>query len=89
MYVKVTEMTSLQIKLCGACCMTCAVLCVVVTISTTVVHMNRLQSLRECVYTQKTQTCTCYSVVLEPVNNDQSEEGENIISFFFSSTLFR
>lgn len=27
--------------------------------------MNRLQTLRECVYTQKTRTCTCYSVLLE------------------------
>ncbi|RZF42106.1 hypothetical protein LSTR_LSTR006699 [Laodelphax striatellus] len=35
--------------------------CVFITVTTTVIHMNRLQRLRECVYTLKTQTCTCYS----------------------------
>ncbi|XP_066154293.1 uncharacterized protein [Euwallacea fornicatus] len=55
----------LQIKVCGLCCLVCALTCVLVTITTTVIHMNRLQTLRECVYTQKTRTCTCYSVLLE------------------------
>lgn len=54
-----------QIKVCGLCCLVCALTCVLVTITTTVIHMNRLQTLRECVYTQKTRTCTCYSVLLE------------------------
>lgn len=27
--------------------------------------MSRLQALRECEYTQKTRTCTCYSVMIE------------------------
>ncbi|KAJ9575688.1 hypothetical protein L9F63_007447, partial [Diploptera punctata] len=49
------------IKLCGGCCLACAVLCVIVTITTTVIHMNRLQMLRECVYTRMTQTCTAAS----------------------------
>ena len=39
-----------QIKVCGICCLCSAVLCVVVTVTTTVIHMNRLQTLRECVY---------------------------------------
>lgn len=38
--------------------------------------MNRLQTLRECVYTQKTRTCTCYSVLLEAHAN--AEEGKSI-----------
>ncbi|KAJ8980143.1 hypothetical protein NQ317_014637 [Molorchus minor] len=56
---------SYLIKVCGLCCLVCALTCVLVTITTTVIHMNRLQTLRECVYTQKTRTCTCYSVLLE------------------------
>ena len=43
--------------------MGCAVLCVIVTITTTVVHMSRLQSIKECSYTQATRTCTCYPLV--------------------------
>jgi hypothetical protein len=31
------------IKLCGICCLASAVLCVVVTVTTTVIHMNRLK----------------------------------------------
>ncbi|CAG9860764.1 unnamed protein product [Phyllotreta striolata] len=56
---------SYLIKVCGLCCLVCALTCVLVTITTTVIHMNRLQTLRECVYTAKTRTCTCYSVILE------------------------
>ncbi|KAG5868087.1 hypothetical protein JTB14_008545 [Gonioctena quinquepunctata] len=59
---------SYLIKVCGVCCLVCALTCVLVTITTTVIHMNRLQTLRECVYTQKTRTCTCYSVLLEAHN---------------------
>ncbi|XP_049954664.1 uncharacterized protein LOC126470705 [Schistocerca serialis cubense] len=62
------------IKLCGICCFVGGVLCIVVTISTTVIHMSRLQTLRECMYTQKTQTCTCYSALLQ--SSDKTEEGE-------------
>lgn len=64
---------SFQIKVCGICCLVCALTCVLVTITTTVIHMNRLQTLRECVYTQKTRTCTCYSVLLEA--HASTEEG--------------
>lgn len=49
------------IKLAGGCCLVCAVLCVVITVTTTVIHMNRLQTLRECVYTQKSKICTCFA----------------------------
>lgn len=38
--------------------------------------MNRLQTLRECVYTQKTRTCTCYSVLTEAHTN--ADDGNNI-----------
>lgn len=65
----------LQIKVSGLCCLVCALTCVLVTITTTVIHMNRLQTLRECVYTQKTRTCTCYSVLLE--SHSATEEGNN------------
>lgn len=37
-----------------------------VTVTTTVLHLSRLQTLRQCEYTQKTRTCTCYTVVLDP-----------------------
>lgn len=69
------------IKVCGLCCLICALTCVLVTITTTVIHMNRLQSLRECVYTKKTRTCTCYSVLLEAQSN--ADEG---MRFVFDST---
>jgi hypothetical protein len=66
----------LQIKVCGICCLLSAVLCVIVTVTTTVIHMNRLQTLRECVYTQKNHACTCYSgLAQDPSVN--SEEGES------------
>lgn len=66
-----------QIKVSGICCLVCALTCVLVTITTTVIHMNRLQTLRECVYTQKTRTCTCYSVLLEA--HAETDEG----NYFF------
>ena len=55
-----------QIKLCGICCLASAVLCVVVTVTTTVIHMNRLQTLRECVYQGSIQTCTCFAGFFDP-----------------------
>lgn len=39
----------------------CAVVCVVITVTTTVVHMNRLQTLRECVYNARGRSCTCFT----------------------------
>ncbi|XP_018016913.1 uncharacterized protein LOC108673573 [Hyalella azteca] len=49
----------LLIKLCGCLCLVCAVLCVVVTVTTTVLHMNRLQTLHECEYLPDAASCTC------------------------------
>ncbi|KAJ8925505.1 hypothetical protein NQ315_009344 [Exocentrus adspersus] len=72
---------SYLIKVCGLCCLVCALTCVLVTITTTVIHMNRLQTLRECVYTQKTRTCTCYSVLLETHSN--ADDG---MRYVFDST---
>ncbi|XP_073985184.1 uncharacterized protein isoform X1 [Rhodnius prolixus] len=70
------------IKLCGVCCLICAATCVLVTVTTTVIHMSRLQSLRECVYTTKTQTCTCYSMLLESAS-ERTDEGAHYV---FNST---
>ncbi|XP_057656834.1 uncharacterized protein LOC130894209 isoform X1 [Diorhabda carinulata] len=72
---------SFLIKICGVSCLVCALTCVLVTITTTVIHMNRLQTLRECVYTQKTKTCTCYSVLLEA--HAATDEG---MRYVFDST---
>ncbi|XP_060531708.1 uncharacterized protein LOC132705112 isoform X2 [Cylas formicarius] len=72
---------SYLIKACGLCCLVCALTCVLVTITTTVIHINRLQTLRECVYTQKTRTCTCYSVLLEAQSN--ADDG---MRYVFDST---
>lgn len=70
----------LQIKVCGLCCLVCALTCVLVTITTTVIHMNRLQTLKECVYTLKTRTCTCYSILLEAqsTNDDGMSNAVNL-----------
>ncbi|XP_059062612.1 uncharacterized protein LOC131855370 [Achroia grisella] len=50
-----------KIKVVGACCLVCALTCVLVTITTTVIHMNKLQTLKLCEYTKLTRTCTCFS----------------------------
>ncbi|CAG0884812.1 unnamed protein product [Cyprideis torosa] len=63
-----------MLKISGLLCLLCAVLCVVVTISTTVVHMNRLQTLRECFYRPHVQTCTCLSAVMDPVKAMEGDE---------------
>ncbi|XP_058795490.1 uncharacterized protein LOC131666673 isoform X2 [Phymastichus coffea] len=47
-------------KVCGSVSVVCALVCVLVTVTTTVVHMSRLQGLRECVYTARAKSCTCY-----------------------------
>ena len=57
-------------KLCGCLCLVSAVLCVVVTVTTTVIHMNRLQTLRECVYQAATKTCTCFAGIIDPITQD-------------------
>lgn len=75
---------SFLMKLCGVCSLCCAVLCVAVTVTTTVIHMNKLQTLRECLYTAKTQSCTCYAGLTGLSDNDRtSDEG---IKFVFNST---
>ncbi|XP_053621378.1 uncharacterized protein LOC128681478 isoform X2 [Plodia interpunctella] len=51
-----------KIKVVGACCLVCALTCVLVTITTTVIHMNKLQTLKFCEYTKLTRTCTCFSM---------------------------
>ncbi|CAM1299475.1 Uncharacterised protein g2438 [Pycnogonum litorale] len=71
---------SYLIKLTGACLVICTLLCVVITVTTTVIHMNRLQTLRECVYTQKAKTCTCFS---GPGSPQISEGGSR---FVFNNT---
>ncbi|XP_072937761.1 uncharacterized protein [Epargyreus clarus] len=53
---------SYMIKVVGACCLVCALMCVLVTITTTVIHMNRLQTLKFCEYTKLARSCTCYSM---------------------------
>lgn len=63
-------------KLCGGACLASAALCVLVTVATTVVHMSRLQSLSQCHYQQRTQTCTCYSAVLDE-RGHETDDGES------------
>nr|XP_027225316.1 uncharacterized protein LOC113817443 [Penaeus vannamei] len=60
-----------MIKLSGCLCLVCAVLCVVVTVTTTVLHMNRLQTLQECEFFPHSQSCTCtpYTGVLDPTQD--------------------
>ncbi|XP_015185259.1 PREDICTED: uncharacterized protein LOC107071078 isoform X4 [Polistes dominula] len=50
----------LLMKVCGSVGVVCALVCVLVTVTTTVIHMSRLQGLRECVYTARARSCTCY-----------------------------
>uniref|UniRef100_A0A182PHL1 Uncharacterized protein n=1 Tax=Anopheles epiroticus TaxID=199890 RepID=A0A182PHL1_9DIPT len=74
---------SYLIKLSGACGLASALTCALVTVTTTVLHMSRLQVLRECEYTQKTRTCTCYSVTADK----QTDGGvDDSVRFVFDST---
>lgn len=66
-------------KLCGCACLASAALCVLVTVATTVVHMSRLQSLNQCHYQQRTQTCTCYSALIDATATDATEEGARYV----------
>lgn len=66
-----------QIKLSGACGLSSALTCALVTVTTTVIHMSRLQALRECEYTRKTRTCTCYSIETHAMqDNGGNDEGK-------------
>ena len=49
-FARQANRNSCLIKLCGTVCLLSSLPCVVVTVTTTVIHMNRLQTLRECVY---------------------------------------
>ncbi|XP_076324593.1 uncharacterized protein LOC143232729 isoform X1 [Tachypleus tridentatus] len=68
------------IKLAGGCSLICALLCVVITVTTTVIHMNRLQTLHKCVYTPKAKTCTCVSAIADPGTSSESHR------FVFNNT---
>ncbi|CAL1296503.1 unnamed protein product [Larinioides sclopetarius] len=72
------------LKMTGGCCLVCALLCVVITVTTTVVHMNRLQTLHECVYTPQSKTCMCVSAV----GDHNAQESGNIGAhrFVFNNT---
>jgi hypothetical protein len=70
------------IKLSGACSLASALTCALVTVTTTVIHMSRLQALRECQYTQKTRTCTCSST---EISTDDTDDGVGV-RFVFDAT---
>ena len=74
MFSKTSNRKSVLVKVCGCFCLLSALLCVVVTVTTTVVHMNRLQTLRECVYQASTKTCTCFAGIMDHRTLDH--EGE-------------
>ncbi|XP_044009497.1 uncharacterized protein LOC122853227 isoform X2 [Aphidius gifuensis] len=57
-------------KICGSVGVVCALICVLVTVTTTVIHMSKLQSLRECVYTARARSCTCYGALQGRGNSD-------------------
>ncbi|XP_041986271.1 uncharacterized protein LOC121738346 isoform X2 [Aricia agestis] len=70
---------SYMIKVVGACCLVCALTCVLVTITTTVIHMNKLQTLKFCEYTKLTRTCTCYSM---PPDTQHAADDEGVRCVF-------
>uniref|UniRef100_A0A336MFR6 CSON000783 protein n=1 Tax=Culicoides sonorensis TaxID=179676 RepID=A0A336MFR6_CULSO len=73
---------SYLIKLSGAFGLASALTCALVTVTTTVLHMSRLQSLRECDYQVKTRTCTCYT---QPQADNLVTEDPGV-RFVFDST---
>ncbi|XP_015928886.1 uncharacterized protein [Parasteatoda tepidariorum] len=78
-FIKRRNRYAFLIKMAGGCCLVCALLCVVITVTTTVVHMNRLQTLHECVYTPQSKTCMCISAVGDHDNQETHR-------FVFNST---
>ncbi|XP_053955836.1 uncharacterized protein LOC128861611 isoform X1 [Anastrepha ludens] len=70
---------SYLIKLSGVCGLISALTCALVTVTTTVLHMSRLQALRECEYAQKTRTCTCYSDMIESQVDRVDKEGVRLV----------
>ena len=77
-----------QIKLCGICCLASAVLCVVITVTTTVIHMNRLQTLRECVYQGSIQTCTCFAGFFDPTMTHHDGNNKSISNIICNQKKF-
>ncbi|XP_067644143.1 uncharacterized protein [Eurosta solidaginis] len=69
---------SYLLKLSGVCGLISALTCALVTVTTTVLHMSRLQALRECEYAQKTRTCTCYSDMIES-QVDRVDKGVRLV----------
>ncbi|XP_063391659.1 uncharacterized protein LOC134677130 [Cydia fagiglandana] len=63
-----------KIKVVGACCLACALTCVLVTITTTYIHMNKLQKLQHCEYTKKARACTCFSTRPDTVHVGKEDE---------------
>lgn len=78
-----------QIKLSGACGLASALTCALVTVTTTVLHMSRLQALKECEYTKKTRTCTCYPIVNDPQQSDDGVDEGKSESFILLLYVFR
>ncbi|XP_045128097.1 uncharacterized protein LOC123514327 isoform X2 [Portunus trituberculatus] len=74
-FVRRKNRYSYLIKVSGCLCLVCAVLCVVVTVTTTVLHMNRLQTLHECEFFPHSQSCTCtpYTGVHDPTQDVRYE----------------
>ncbi|XP_022124960.2 uncharacterized protein LOC110999963 isoform X3 [Pieris rapae] len=70
---------SYMIKVVGACCLVCALTCVLVTITTTVIHMNKLQTLKFCEYTKLTRTCSCFSM---PPDSQHSSDDDGVRCVF-------
>jgi len=70
LFSKTNHRKSCLVKICGCFCLLSSLLCVVVTVTTTVIHMNRLQTLRECVYQASTKTCTCFAGIMDPRSID-------------------
>lgn len=66
-----------QIKLTGILGFITALICILVTITTAIIHIQRLQSLKECEFTPKDSICTCYSQILGRSDAwTRSKEGE-------------
>lgn len=51
--------------------------------------MSRLQALRECEYTRKTRTCTCYSVETHTIQDENGNLGGNDESKHTKSRAFK
>lgn len=64
-----------------------ALTCALVTITTTVIHMSRLQSLRECIFHEKIHQCTCYTETgISDPDYNQSENDPSV-RFVFDSAV--